>query len=73
MALTNLINWDGGLFKNIPLGSERLRLRFEAEFFNLLNRVNLSSPNLTVSSAAFGRIRGARDPRIGQLALKLLF
>ena len=69
----NFLNWDVGLFKNVPLGSERLRLRFELEFFNLLNRVNLSNPNQTVSSAAFGSIRGAGDPRIGQVALKLLF
>ena len=69
----NFLNWDVGLFKNVPLGSERLRMRFELEFFNLLNRVNLSNPNQTVSSAAFGSIREAGDPRIGQVALKLLF
>ena len=69
----NFINWDGGLFKKIPLGSERLHLRFQAEFFNLTNRVNLNTPNQTLNSAAFGSIRGAGDPRIGQLAMKLLF
>jgi hypothetical protein len=67
------LNWDFGLFKNIPLRGESLRLRFSAEFFNLTNRVNLNNPNVTVSAAAFGSIRGAGDPRIGQLALKLLF
>jgi hypothetical protein len=66
-------NWDVGLFKNIALHGERLSLRFQAEFFNATNRVNLSNPNLTQNAAAFGSIRGASDPRIGQLALKLVF
>jgi hypothetical protein len=69
----NFVNWDFGLFKNIPLYNERLRLRFQAEFFNFTNRVNLSNPNVTTTAAAFATIRGASDPRIGQLALKLLF
>jgi hypothetical protein len=69
----NFVNWDFGLFKSIPLGREQLRLRFQAEFFNLTNRVNLSNPNVSVTAAAFGTIRGAGDPRIGQLALKLIF
>ena len=69
----NFRNWDLGLFKNIALRGERLSLRFQAEFFNATNRVNLSNPNQTQNAAAFGSIRGAGDPRIGQLALKLLF
>ncbi len=67
--------------------TERRRLQFIAEFFNLFNRVNVSSfngqlYNVTVASASgasltrradFGNPRGAFDPRIGQLALKLIF
>ena len=69
--------WDMGLFKDIPL-RERWRLQFRAEFFNVFNRVNLQQPNQsnqvdTVSSAGFGSIRAANDPRIGQLALKIIF
>ena len=69
----DLMNWDMGLFKNFPIRGERYRLQFHAEFFNVFNRVNLSNPNQTVSSSGFGSIRGAGDPRIGQLALKLYF
>jgi hypothetical protein len=67
-----LVNWDMGIFKNIPL-RERWRLQFRAEFFNLPNRVPLNDPISTVTSGGFGSITGAGDPRIGQLALKFLF
>ena len=40
-----------------------------AETFN----VNLSNPASAVNGTTFGTIRGAGQPRIGQLALKLLF
>jgi outer membrane receptor protein involved in Fe transport len=67
--------------------TERYRLQFIAEFFNLFNRLNISSfngqlYNVTVANASgasltrradFGNPRGALDPRIGQLALKLIF
>jgi hypothetical protein len=69
----NLVNWDVGIFKEFPLGSERYRLQFRGEFFNTLNRANFSAPNVTQSSSGFGQISSAGDPRIGQLALKLLF
>lgn len=69
----NYVNWDMGFMKNIPLKGDRVRLQLRGEFFNTFNRVNLHDPNSTVSSGSFGRILGANDPRIGQLALKLFF
>jgi hypothetical protein len=53
--------------------SERISLQFRAEFFNVFNRANFSNPGTTVSAAGFGAILSASDPRIGQLALKLVF
>jgi hypothetical protein len=68
----NQLNSDMGFFKNIPI-HERWRLQFRGELFNIFNRVNFNDPTTSVSAAGFGSIRGAADPRIGQLALKLLF
>jgi outer membrane receptor protein involved in Fe transport len=67
-----LANVDMGFFKNFPI-RERFRFQFRAEFFNLFNRVNLNDPTNSVAAGGFGSIRGSRDPRIGQLALKLYF
>jgi hypothetical protein len=65
-------NWDIGLAKDFPL-SEALTLQFRGEFFNAFNHVNYGDPVSIISSAGFGSIRSASDPRIGQLALKLRF
>jgi hypothetical protein len=75
-----IVTVDVSSAKNIAL-TERVRLQFRAEFFNALNHANFLAPNTTFvpgpdgrnSSGSFGVISGARDPRIGQLGLKLLF
>ncbi|HEY1214276.1 MAG TPA: carboxypeptidase regulatory-like domain-containing protein, partial [Bryobacteraceae bacterium] len=73
----NLFTWDTGLFKEFPIASERVRVQFRAEYFNVLNRANFDYPasgnTPSYSSSGFGTITKAEDPRIGQLALKLLF
>ncbi len=67
-----LFNWDMGVFKNTPQ-SERFKLQFRAEFFNAINRANFSDPNNSLTGGGFGQIFSDNDPRIGQLALKLVF
>jgi len=69
----NSIAYNGGLQKDFPLHHERVKLQFRAEYFNLFNRVNFNNPASSLSGAGFGTIKSAGDPRIGQLALKLLF
>ncbi len=68
-------NVDSGFYKNFrPMPSnESFRIQFRGEFFNLFNHTELHDPSTTVSSSSFGGIRGANDPRIIQLALKLFF
>jgi hypothetical protein len=70
-----------GIFKNVPV-SERLAVQFRGEIFNTFNHTNLStdstgsrskSPIQTVTGAGFGNILAANDPRIIQLALKVVF
>ncbi len=52
---------------------ERGRLEFRAEAFNVLNRLNANNPTAILSSASFGKILTAADPRIMQLAMKFMF
>jgi hypothetical protein len=51
----------------------RVSLDTRAEIFNLFNTPALGAPNTVVGSAAFGSIASAGDPRVVQLAVKLLF
>jgi hypothetical protein len=73
--------WDFSLFKNFPI-SERTKLEFRAEFFNVFNHPNLqfakSGPQNSINTTTFGTpefgfLTAARDPRQIQLALKLSF
>lgn len=64
---------DASLLKNFRL-TEGYSLQFRSEFFNLFNNVNFNAPGRIVSSPdSFGIITSARDPRIIQFALKILF
>ena len=66
-----------GLNENVSLGktfplTERFRLDFRAEAFNIFNRVVFDDPNTNLSSTSFGLVtKQANSPRQMQLALKL--
>ncbi|HYK60805.1 MAG TPA: carboxypeptidase regulatory-like domain-containing protein [Bryobacteraceae bacterium] len=66
--------WDVSVFKNFPI-SERVKLQFRGESFNLLNHTNFQAVaatlGTTTGASAFGRITSTRDPRIIQLGMKL--
>jgi hypothetical protein len=53
--------------------AERASLQFRAEAFNLFNNVNFLNPDNILTDGAFGQITAAQDPRILQLALKIVF
>jgi hypothetical protein len=66
-------NVDFSLFKDIPI-TERFRMQFRSEFFNLLNHANFGGPTTSLDSAAYGTIRGTTvNARLVQFALKLMF
>ena len=52
---------------------EKQSIEFRAEAFNVPNLVNLGNPTVNFTSATFGQILSATDPRILQLALKYVF
>ena len=80
--------FDAALNKTFTL-SEKARLQFRAEAFNLINRANYLAPNSTCAAwttvasgstpagtcttASFGTITSTLDPRLLQLGLKLSF
>jgi hypothetical protein len=63
---------DLALIRRVPVhaGSS---IEIRAEIFNLFNTVNLGAPNGVAGTAAFGTITSALDPRVVQLAVKMLF
>ena len=75
-----IADFDLSLIKDTAI-TERSKLQFRAEAFNFVNHTNLGTPNASFSaganglnaSSSFGTITSARDPRIMQLGLKLIF
>jgi hypothetical protein len=66
------VYYDMSVFKNITI-TERIRLQFRSEFFNLFNHANFGAPSTALTSAQFGRITSAGRAREMQFALKLIW
>lgn len=68
-----LTNLDFSLFKTFPL-TEKLRMQFRAEAFNLSNSPMFALPNQSYGVAAFGAITAtSNNPRQLQFALRMFF
>ena len=65
-------NFDASLFKNIR-PREGMRLQLGLETFNLFNHPQFEDVGGQISSATFGVVTSARDPRVMQLRAKLSF
>ena len=74
---------DFSVFKTILI-TERVRMEFRAEIFNLFNRTNWANPGVTFTSCGFGQLTqtsnggsapglGFGEPRNTQVALKILW
>jgi hypothetical protein len=71
------VNLSAGLSKNFAI-TERISLRAEGTFTNILNHTNLGNPNMNISSPAFGQITATSTadfggPRTGQVSMRLQF
>lgn len=65
--------WDASLLKNFRI-HEDIQLQFRGEFFNVLNHPDFGTPVNVLTSSDFGKVFGTSNaPRIGQVALKLIF
>ena len=63
-------------YLELPLHGVRISAIPWAEAFNTFNHTQLNNPpvsNLNIDLPSAGRITTAKDPRIGQFALKLYF
>ncbi len=63
---------DLAAIRRVPLGSS-LSLEARLDVFNALNTPPLGQPNGVLGSPGFGSITTAGDPRVMQVAVKLLF
>jgi hypothetical protein len=70
-----IFNSDMTLSKNIEIKGTK-QLQYRAEAFNVFNHSQFMNPNGNFNNSGaggFGYVTSARDPRIMQVALKLLF
>jgi hypothetical protein len=66
------INWDMSLSRQFHF-KERWRLDFRADFFNIMNHANWSSPTVSDTSSTFGQVTSFGSPRNIQFSTKILF
>jgi len=66
-------NWDASVFKSFAL-TERFKLQFRTELFNMLNTPQFGLPNAAIGSASAGSITSlSGNNRQVQLALRMSF
>jgi hypothetical protein len=67
------LNFDVSAFKVIPI-TEKVKVQFRTEAFNVINRANFGNPGSSVAAtASYGRITSSSAPRVIQFALRATF
>jgi hypothetical protein len=68
-----IANYDFTVVKNTAL-TERFKLEFRTEFFNLFNRVQFADPGTSLGNPQFGIVTSTQNlPRLVQFGLRLNF
>jgi Carboxypeptidase regulatory-like domain len=66
------VNWDMSFVKALEFG--RVRAQFNIELYNALNSVFYNTPNLSPTSAEFGKVSSQNNlPRNIQVGMKMIF
>jgi Carboxypeptidase regulatory-like domain len=68
----NFFETDVNFYKNTSI-TERVNFEFRFEFFNMFNRVNLTSFDINLADSAFGRTTSQQLPRNWQIGGKISF
>ena len=77
-AQTGIIRGPGQKLFNVAMfkefhTSENSYFEFRAEAFNVVNHTNPSNPNTTLGNANYGKVTGALDARVLELAMRFKF
>ena len=66
------IQWDMAVSRRFSI-TERWKLEYRSDFFNILNHANWNNPVTNDTSSTFGLVTGFGSPRIIQMAMKVFF
>jgi hypothetical protein len=66
------INFDMALTRRFTF-TERWKLDFRADFFNVMNHGNWNNPTTSYTSSTFGEVTGFSTPRQIQMSMKVFF
>jgi hypothetical protein len=67
-----LVNFDMAFHKDFAV-TERHKIEFRAELFNIFNHTNFNSVQTAYGAGNYGALNGAADPRIAEFALRYQF
>ena len=67
-----MLNFDVTLYKDFKV-TEKQKVEFRAELFNVFNHANFTSVSTTFGSGSYGQVTAAADPRIAELVLRYQF
>ncbi len=66
------IQWDMSASRKFSF-SERFKLEYKAEFFNIMNHANWNGPSAGLTSSTYSWVTAFGGPRLIQMSLKMFF